>query len=241
MDNNTRRDTADILGEVRLGQAIHLFAGAASRADRVLEEDTEGIPDFSSQDRDETALRLGFRYKPEPNSYIGLGVESSEADFASEARDRSNSGDSPFVQFQYDGPTFFVTGEVVFRDLEPEGETSQFLPFDGQTGDLQITFDHGWRMTYTGYGRLNLTYALDESLLVLRGRPLRHSVGAMLSDRWSTSGFLEAGTDDYTARRANPHSGGRRHVLGDRLSTSGSPSASGSASATPHRMGLQPP
>ena len=53
-------------------------------------------------------------------------------------------------------------------------------------------------MTYTGYGRRNLSYALDEDYSYFEDDRYGVRIGAILSDRWNLGAFFEAGTDDYT-------------------------------------------
>lgn len=196
--SNTRRDSADLTLELRLASAIHVFAAGVYSEIRTLEEEVDPrVATFADQDRDETVTRAGLRYKPSEGSFIGAGVESSEAEFVRSDRDRSNSGESPFVELQHESPSFFLTAEVVFRDLEPDGELSEFVALDETTGEIQLTFEPGWRMSYTPYGRRDLSYALDEEYShFLRDRyGLR--VGAVLTERWTASVYAESGVDDF--------------------------------------------
>lgn len=203
VETNTRRDSAQLTLELRLASAVHVFASGVYAEIRTLEEEADPrLPAFSDQDRDESAVRGGLRYKPRATSFIGAGIESTEADFARPDRDRSNRGDSPFVEIQHESPAFFLTAEVVFRDLEPEGEMSQFVPVDDTTGSLQLTFEPGWRMSYTPYARRDLSYALDQEYShFLRDRwGLR--IGVILTDRWNAGLYGEGGVDDFVALAA---------------------------------------
>jgi hypothetical protein len=197
---NTRRDIADAIAEVRLGGSFHVFGGASYSEITTLEDEIDDrLSTFSSQDREETVLRGGLRYRPRENILIGVGVEEAEADFLETARDRSNTGTSPFVEISYDAPKFFVTADVVFRDHQPEGETSEFTELDEATGSFQVTSNPGWRMSYSPYFKRDLSYALDENFShYLRDRfGLR--VSGIISERWSGSLFGETGEDDYAS------------------------------------------
>lgn len=198
IETNTRRDTAELTLELRLASAFHLYASGIYAEIRTLEDETDPrIETFADQDRDDTVVRAGLRYKPRATSFIGAGVESSEAEFVRLERDRSNSGESPFVELQHESPSFFLTAQVVFRDLEPESETSELVPVDETTGDLQLTFAPGWRMTYTPYARRDLSYAAggDYSHFVRDRYGVK--IGALLTDRWDTSLYAETGVDDF--------------------------------------------
>ena len=198
VETNTRYDVADLFAELRLGEAIHLFGGATLARIRTLEDEADPLlPDYSAEDRDETIGRLGVRYKPRATSYIGIGVELSDADFVDEARDRSNKGTSPLVQFRHEAPEFYLTGEVVFRDLEPEGETSAFVPYDGITGKIQLSYEPGWRMTYSPYVRRDVFYSINQEYSYYETSRYGLAVQALLSERWTGRIYAEGGVDDY--------------------------------------------
>jgi hypothetical protein len=202
VDVNTRYDIADLTAELRLAETLQVF-GSASLAEITSLEDagTDPLPDFATQDRDETVLRGGLRYKPSEGSYVGVGVERSEAEFLEPLGDRSNAGTSPLLQFQHEAAELFVIGEAVFRDLEPEGETSTFVPYDGVTGDVQLTFEPGWRMGYSPYYRRDVFYALDEDYSYFESSRYGLAVRAEISERWSARLYVEAGSDDYVAQQ----------------------------------------
>jgi hypothetical protein len=198
IDVDTRYDVADLVAELRLAETIQLFGAVSLGEISSLEDPTaDPLPDYSTQDRDETVLRGGVRYKPLESSWVGIGVERYEADFLDPLADRSNAGTSPLVQLQHEAPRFFVIGEAVFRDLSPDGEASTFVPFDGITGNLQLTFEPGWRMGYTPYYRRNLFYALEEGYPYFESSRWGLSVRAELSQRWQAIAYAEAGLDDY--------------------------------------------
>ncbi len=187
---------------MRIGGHFHLFGSAGILEISTLEDELdERLSFFSSQDRKETGLRGGIRYRPRENVLVGAGIESTEADFAATARDRSNTGTSPFVEVSYDAARFFLTADVVFRDHEPEGETSEFTGLSETTGNLQLTFDPGWRMTYSPYARRGLSYAQNEDYSHFLRDRFGFRVGAILTERWGASLYLETGVDDYQGIR----------------------------------------
>jgi hypothetical protein len=195
---NTRRDIVDMVAELRIGGNFHLFAGAAFAEITTLEDEIDDrVSFFSSQDRQETVLRGGIRYRPRKEVLIGAGIEESEADFLDTARDRSNTGTSPFVEISYDAPKFFVTADLVFRDHEPEGETSEFVTLNETTGNFQVTMNPGWRMSFSPYARRDLSYAITEDYSYFLRDRFGLRVSGVISERWTGSIFGETGEDDY--------------------------------------------
>ena len=195
---NTRRDITDAVAELRIGGSFHVFGGASFAEITTLEDEIDQrLSFFSSQDREETVLRGGIRYRPREKVLIGAGIENSEADFLDTARDRSNTGTSPFVEISYDAPKFFVTADIVLRDHEPEGETSEFVALNEATGSVQLTMNPGWRMTYSPYLKRDLSYAITEDYSYYLRDRFGLRVSGVISERWRGSVFGETGEDDF--------------------------------------------
>ena len=197
-ETNTRLDLIEALAELRIGGSFHVFAGAGLGEYSSLEDEADPrLATFSLLDREETAVRAGLRYRPRDDVLFGAGIVTSETEFASTARDLSNSGDYPFVEALYDSEKFFVTAEINFLDLEPDDPTSEFVPLSEPTWEFQLTFNPGWRLDYTPYTRRDLQYALTEGYAYFLSDRYGFRLGAILSDRWRSDAFVETGADDY--------------------------------------------
>ena len=202
-ETNTRIDLAEALAEVRFAGAFHLFTGAARRDISTLEAETDPrLANFSRIDRDENVLRAGLRYRPRDSILVGAGIESGKTEFAPTARELSNSGQYPFLEVLYEAPEFFVTADVSFLDLEPDGPTSEFVPISDPTWTFQLTTNPGWRFDYTPYARTHLFYAVDEGYTIYMRSRYGLRVGAILVERWNATVFVETGADDY--QRVDP-------------------------------------
>ena len=99
-------------------------------------------------DREERVLRGGLEARFRERLRVAVGVERSEVDFLEPGHDRSNSGTSPLLEWDYQSDRLKVSGGVAFRSLEPEGG-SEFVPFDDATGQLQVTQTPRWRLSYS--------------------------------------------------------------------------------------------
>jgi hypothetical protein len=200
---NAGRDAIELVAELRLASSINLFAQArSSSAENLLEEAERldpGTAPFDLLNRDEEILRLGVRYRTRDDWLLGLGVEESKAEFDDPTLDRSNSGTSPYFEITIPANRFLVSGDVVFRDLERDGPSSQFAEFRGVSGNLTLVLgNERSRISPAFYARRQLAYTVAQvgsSYLVDERFGLR--AGFPLGRRLRLTGFAETGTNDY--------------------------------------------
>lgn len=194
---------ASLVAELDLSTAFSLGAGLRStelRQELPGDEDGRGRFDFSRLDRDETVLRGELLYRPREGVEVGAGVERTDTEFATGARNLSNTGTSPYLSLRLDGNRLALDAEVVRRELEPE-PGSALQPVDQTQGRARLTFTPGWRFTFGVYGSRHTTYALDLAYSHLTDERIGAEVGAPFGDRLRVRAFYEQGSADFDLRQ----------------------------------------
>ncbi len=127
---------------------------------------------------------------------VGLGAEYSDTSFES-IFDRSNSGTAPVLELRYRGPLFYLELETAWRDLEPAGPTSTFVPFNDLTGQLEIGLDQSesWRLGV--YSRRNLVYSIQSLGGYFLEQVYGASFGLPLGRRFTLGLYGEFGDHQY--------------------------------------------
>lgn len=193
----TDRLGADLEVPVLRKLALHARAGR-SRFEAIFENAEVGAR-FIDLNREETSLRGGVRYYPTEKLRLGAGVGRSETDFADEALDRSNSGDTWYAEIAYDRPKLGLA--LDFQRNELVGDAgSAFGRFDGDTRAAQVE----WRPRDSFRLRLYGSRALAYSLLIESQSAYldeRAGVGVNLKLGWrlALDLYVESGTQSYEA------------------------------------------
>ena len=201
---HSRQDRIEGLIEVKLTPSLFLFTSGSSLETSALTEDLGDdprLPPFQELDREERVLRGGLEARFRERLRVAVGVERSEVDFLEPGHDRSNSGTSPLLEWDYQSDRLKVSGGVAFRSLEPEGG-SEFVPFDDATGQLQVTLTPRWRLSYSAYATRNLVYSLEEDVSHFTSDRFGLSISAKVGQESSVTLFGETGGHDYETASA---------------------------------------
>ncbi|HEX4956200.1 MAG TPA: hypothetical protein VF017_22655 [Thermoanaerobaculia bacterium] len=198
---NSRQDRLDLSAELELRGSLFLFASARRQTLESL-DDRESTEIFARADREETLLSAGVRYATPRGWRLGLGVESSEADFRLDdpGASRSSSGTAPVVEVLSPATSgLALTLQLAWRSLEPE-TGSAFLPYDGLTGQGRVGLGQGFKVPVQLYGSRSLVSALVLPFSYLINDRVGLSASLRLGDRMSLRGYVETGKDDYQGR-----------------------------------------
>jgi hypothetical protein len=189
------QETGALRLEVDVAGPLAVFAGASRTVFRY-DADPLAPVGASALDRTERVLQGGLRYTLPRGLEIGLGVESSQADFDATAGDRSNSGTGPLLELALDGAKVDLALSAVYRSLEAE-QGSSFTELKEVSGDARLAVTPGSRLTVALYGARNLVYsALDEGATFLDER-LGASVDMPLGWRTAASAFVESASYQF--------------------------------------------
>ncbi len=201
--SDSRGDRLFLSAEVEAIRSLHVFARLEKSAVTNLTEDLEDVElaRLALLDRDEQIVRAGLRLRARDNWVLAAGVERSEVDFESVTADRSNSGNSPFVEISRDGNSLDFSLDLVARQLEPE-RGSSFTPFDEVTGNFSVKLDLG-RIEPSFYAGRNLVYSIEDTSTYLLSDRAGLALKVPLGSRGSISAFVEQGRDDYVSRLAS--------------------------------------
>lgn len=195
---NSRQDRVALGAEVELGFSTSVFVQADTARIRNLlnEEERESGPQLQLLDRDQDRLRAGLRYRPRERWSMALGMEWTETELLSEARDLSSSGEAPLVQLDYRGPKLFASADAQLRSLEPEGD-SVFPETDATTYGLRVGVE-GNRLSPVLYARQSLALAISAGYSHFETQVVGVSTSLSLGHRTGLRVFAETGRSDFT-------------------------------------------
>lgn len=196
---NHRSDTYTFAVETRLGFSTSVFGQLTETRRRHLLEEGERIAGAPLQalDRDEQALRAGVRYSPRERWTVGAGMEWTESESVSDARDLSSTGTAPFLEVLYSGPKFWSSASLELRTVEPE-PGSTLRETETETYSVQVGVD-GNRLSPTVYARRSLNLSVDEAFSHFSHEVVGASLGVPLGRRMSLRAFGETGESEFTA------------------------------------------
>jgi hypothetical protein len=197
-----RSDRAGLSFDLKISGPLSIFAsGAQIELRNLVQGDDPRLAPLDQLDRDETLLRAGLRYRFPGGLSVGFGSERSEVKFVTAggtADDRSNEGDSPFVEILQQGGNSLLRVEVVQRSLEPSPD-SRFLPYDATTTSFEARFNLKGRVVPWIYGSRSLIYSLDDSYSDFQDDRIGLSLDRSLGWRTQLRIYGEKGTNDYRA------------------------------------------
>jgi hypothetical protein len=201
--NNQRRDELAAAAELEALGSLFLFAEVAERDYESLADpldDPTGAT-LGRLDRRETLARSGVRWRSPRGWRFGLGLESSQVDFADGALDRSNAGEAPILEVVSPEGGVDASLQLAYRSLDPEPGSS-FVAFDGVTGSFRAGLGKGYRVTPSVHASRNLVYSLDGAGSYIESDRAGLSVSSRLTSRGQVSVFFEQGTDRYQGTTA---------------------------------------
>lgn len=201
---SARADRLRTAAEVEISGALSAFASASWTETESLvdEEEEEGgdagrLAALDLLNRQERLARAGLRWRRGPWA-VGLGVERSETEFEDEALDRSNQGTSPIVELLFDGSRFLARADLAARSLEATGG-SEFVDYDGVTGNATVTLGAGGRREVSLYGSRQLVYSLQPGQAWFEDERLGAAFSFRLGRRTFAGVYAETGEARYTA------------------------------------------
>lgn len=195
---NQRSDQAVLDFTVDLGKGLLFFGRADETRFRSL-EDAAPFEVLGRLDRDETIYRAGLGFLSTRGLRIGVGIEESETAFEPSAVERSNTGSAIVLDLQYDGPLFKLAAELADRSFEPETTDSEFVPFDGETGSLNLSFRTSGPVWLEFFGRRHLSYSLQETVSYIENDSVGLGLSSALGSRTRMRVFFEQGDSSFLA------------------------------------------
>ncbi|HUP21618.1 MAG TPA: hypothetical protein VNB06_01600 [Thermoanaerobaculia bacterium] len=184
--------------ELELAPAVYAFGGAQKNDIRSNEADVAETAFFSQDDRDEEILAYGVRYRPNTQLVIGLGIEDLTLDFLDPTRDRSATGESPFLAVTLAGNRTVLLGRFVWRDLEAE-PGSIFGGYDELSGELAVHRQLGWRTGAELQASRDLFFAFDLESSHFESERLRGGITFDVIEALELRFFAGTGDDEYFA------------------------------------------
>jgi hypothetical protein len=184
--------------EVEVLGRLSVFGTAGEDRWRYDEQSAGALPGEILQlsDRNETLVEGGLRYHFSDSFALAISYEKVTTDFLADVADRSNSGEGRTLELDLRGHHLWAIARVTDLSLRAEG-ASDFPPFDGTTGQVQVGWKPGGKLEWQAYGGRNISY----TLLALQSYYIdeRWGLGLQSPLGWRTTGriFWEQGRDKY--------------------------------------------
>lgn len=195
---NRREDRAQLDLEVEVGGGFAFFLGGEVR-DLAYDDDPEqDLPTLSIIDRREAFGRAGVSYLLPHEIDIGIGVETSQAEFGQAPGDRSNSGTAPVLILHYEGSTLTAALDVAFRSLSPSAGSS-FVEFEDPTGRFEVGWRALGRLQVQIFGGNDLVYSFSDLWAYYEDQSLGLGLQGAITSWLNARVFVETGDNDYTA------------------------------------------
>ncbi len=197
---NNRADRIDGLVQVQVARSLNWFVRASFEEDRhLLDEDQSDprLPDLARLDRDETLARTGMSVILAERLYVAAGVEHSKVEFPRSSSDRSNSGEAPVLDLVWEGRAFDADIALAYRDLEPDGPLSLFLPFNDLTGSARFGLSNERGFGLFAYGSRQLGYAVNPEWSWFLNQKNGLSIQVPFGARLVFSAYGETGDQEY--------------------------------------------
>jgi hypothetical protein len=163
----------------------------------------ESDADFLDLDRDENVTGGGIRWRSGERFLLGLGASRSKADFAGEARDRSNSGRAVNAELAYSRRKFQVSIGASRYDLDARSG-SEFGSFRGTAGTARVAWRPREKFGWSVYGYRQLVYTIDTANPYFLDQRLGTAVDLGLGHRLRTNVFYESGQHRFAAGAGAP-------------------------------------
>jgi hypothetical protein len=198
--SSARVDEGRLIAELWATGAISVFADTRLTQVRYLDRDS-GIPELEQLellDREETVTRAGLRWRPREAWLIGLGAETSRAQFDRAALDRSNEGTAPTLEVTFNRPKLFVQVDLAARSLEAR-QGARFVAYDGITGNTAVSLRPRRRTDLWFYANRNLVYSLDPGNAYMEDERVGTALSSRLGSRTVGRIYVETGNESYTA------------------------------------------
>ncbi|MEM1176810.1 MAG: hypothetical protein AAGM22_00570 [Acidobacteriota bacterium] len=156
--STTERDLVKAAIEFEVSRGIRVYAVAR---DLEVTSSDEDAPLFARVDREEQRVAVGIRLESRRGLWADVAYEDSEVEFAPTARPLSNEGTTIGVAVGLDRNRFSGSVRVAFRDLEPLGADSIFVPLDDVTGSAELLWQPRRNLGFVAFARRGQSYALD--------------------------------------------------------------------------------
>ena len=191
---SSRNDVSTLHLDLELTPNLSLF-GIATRQE-YRNEETE-IAVFSALDRTDESGSIGVRYQNPRGWTLELGFLDVSSDFATGARNLSNSGSAPQVAIGLDRQRIGFRLDLSFEDREADG-ASEFGRFNETTGSFAVLWQPSQRVGLLSYIRRAQAYSTNDSFTFF----LEERQGARVHfkfDQVRLGLFGEIGEDDFEA------------------------------------------
>ena len=189
-------ESREVRSELELAPSLVLIANAERREIRHARDVDALVPELnaSSLDRDDERLSaaLAFDFR---KLRIGAGIETADVDFLVDPEGRSNKGDSPLVQLEFEGERFEF--DLVAIDRRLDFENPELGRQELSLGSGRFGIEVGEQLTVTFYAARNVGFAtFDEDGYLVNERG-GGSIAGRFRQRYELTVFGEIGSSEF--------------------------------------------
>lgn len=191
-------DHGHLESEIEVVQRFSIFASGAAEKHRyeVDTASTGALARVRELDRDETAVRGGFRYKPLSFFDVSVAAEHTTGEFIVNPLVRDNVSDAVLLGLHYDRPRVLFNVTAGNRKGKPRN-LSTFPEYSTTTGAWYLRYSLGAPIDLEGYGHRRVTYGLETTNPYFFDTRNGAAVSARIGYRVSVRAFGEVGDNDY--------------------------------------------
>ena len=189
---STRNDVGRFAFELELRERLAVVGTYQVRKSENREDDSSV---FGLLDQETATAGLSLRYRTPQGFSVEGGVEDTENDFASQARNLSNTGEAARVAVGYEGRRFNALLRLERRSLEAT-EGSDFVDLDTTTGLFETTWSLHRSVDLLFYGRREIGYSIRNEFSNLLIERFGARSDLSLGD-WSLFLAAEIGSDEF--------------------------------------------
>lgn len=197
-----RYDTGTLSFDLRLLQRLSIVAQGTKSNFRVDASDAEASY-YESLERDEQFVSAGLRYTFSETFSLTLGGHRSDVDFLDKDYDRSNTGEGYYGALTFSRRRLAATLNYSFYNVDPK-DASVFAPFDGNTGQANVSYRLTDRVQVGVYGARTLGYSTGQGAPYYIEYRVGAGVGFPLGWRISARVFAEKGDMEYPEYGQSP-------------------------------------
>lgn len=189
---------AHLDAEVEIVERFSIFGRGAAETHRYQVDSTsEGaLARVAELDRDETAVRGGFRYRPLSFFDVTVAAEHTTGEFLVNPQARDNVSDAILVGLHYDRPRVLFNVTAGQRKGKPRN-LSTFPEYSTTTGAWYLRYSLGAPIDLEGYGHRRVTYGLETTNPYFFDTRNGVAVSGRIGYRVSVRAFGEVGDNDY--------------------------------------------
>lgn len=182
--------------EVQVSQLISIFG--KGEVQKVTYDSQGQLPlvDVTINDRTDSAVRGGVRYRLTRQWNVSAAVEQTWSDFVESPETRNNESRAYLVGVNYERPSFWVAVSGGYREGKPR-DGSSFPAYSTPTGSFFVSYFPIRWLELQAYGRRVVAYSISEGAPYYFENRIGGGVNIQPLERLLLRGYAQTGPNQY--------------------------------------------